>query len=91
LMGAPQEPKGALVGGLLVKIPTHEFGGACQLMVAFACARGWRTLEKTAEEGVRYCDGCKLNVYLCSKQEEVDAAMDQGRCIAVRLPEAKWD
>lgn len=46
------------------------------------CPKKWDELEPH-RDGVKYCDTCYSNVYLCSTQEEVDKARNLGRCIAI--------
>ena len=48
----------------------------------FVCPKKWEDLEIN-REGVRYCDHCYSDVFLCTKQEEVDEAKKLNRCIAV--------
>ena len=48
----------------------------------FVCPKKWEDLEPT-REGVRYCDTCFSDVFLCSTQEEVDKARGLRQCIAI--------
>lgn len=48
----------------------------------FKCPTNWSSLEKTNEEIVRFCNGCKKSVKLCLDQNEIDAAASAGSCIA---------
>lgn len=48
----------------------------------FVCPKKWENLEP-AREGVRYCDTCFSDVFLCSTQYEVDKARALRQCIAI--------
>ena len=48
----------------------------------FVCPKKWEELEIN-RDGVRYCDHCYSDVFLCTKQEEVDEAKKLNKCIAV--------
>ena len=48
----------------------------------FVCPKKWEDLEPT-REGVRYCDTCFSDVFLCSTQDEVDKARGLRQCIAI--------
>ena len=48
----------------------------------FICPKKWEDLE-ISKEGVRYCDHCYSDVFLCKTQEEIDEARKHKRCIAI--------
>ena len=48
----------------------------------FFCPQKWEDLEPI-REGVRYCETCFSDVFLCSTQYEVDKARALRQCIAI--------
>jgi len=48
----------------------------------FVCPQKWEDLEPT-RPGVKYCDTCFSDVFLCTTQEEVDKARGLRQCIAI--------
>lgn len=48
----------------------------------YSCPLNWGDLESTEDEMVRYCQQCEKNVTLCMDDAQIDAAWEQGKCIA---------
>jgi hypothetical protein len=53
--------------------------------VVFRCPKTWNALLQTEDERVRYCSVCDRGVHLCSSQEELQHANDQGWCVALAI------
>ncbi len=50
---------------------------------AYQCPKQWVTLTPTDRSGVRYCGGCRSNVYFCGDVETAEQHARAGDCIAV--------
>jgi len=48
----------------------------------FVCNMKWEDLERSATDGIRFCNRCAENVFLCRTEDEVAAAERLGRCVA---------
>lgn len=48
----------------------------------YSCPLNWGDLESTEDEMVRYCQQCEKSVTLWLDDAQIDAAWEQGRCIA---------
>jgi len=55
-------------------------GKNCQF--SFQCFKSWHELASTSDSSVRFCDECKSNVQLCLNQQDFDAAIEKGLCVA---------
>ena len=49
----------------------------------FVCPKRWDQLRKSYVEGVRYCDQCKRNVYLCRTDADIKLYDSLKYCIAI--------
>lgn len=49
----------------------------------FVCPKKWSELRKSYVEGVRYCDQCKKNVYLCRTDADIKLYDSVNYCIAI--------
>jgi hypothetical protein len=49
----------------------------------FVCPKKWDQLRKSYVEGVRYCDQCKRNVYLCRTDADIKLYDSLKYCIAI--------
>lgn len=50
---------------------------------ALSCPKPWDALEATSTPGVRYCGDCRKNVLWVDTREQMHAAAEQARCIAI--------
>ncbi len=48
----------------------------------YQCNLDWDRLEETGNDFLRHCNTCNRDVELCIDQQAIDAALDEGRCIA---------
>lgn len=48
----------------------------------FKCPKSWDSLVATSRKGVRYCEDCRQQVYLCTGVEQVNRRARRGQCIA---------
>lgn len=48
----------------------------------FECPKDWFELESTNKAGVKFCNACQKNVYLCQTEDELHTAEENGQCIA---------
>lgn len=48
----------------------------------YECPLNWAELKPTKNANVRYCDQCAKEVTLCLDDAQIDAAWEQGLCIA---------
>jgi hypothetical protein len=48
----------------------------------YSCSLDWERLSPTQDPMVRHCAQCSKEVTLCLDDEQIDAAWEQGRCIA---------
>jgi uncharacterized protein (TIGR02996 family) len=51
----------------------------------FVCPRKWEQLRTTDDADVRYCEGCRRNVYFCTGIDEAQMHADAGECVAISL------
>ena len=51
----------------------------------FVCPKKWEQLRTTEDVGVRYCEGCRRNVYYCDSVAVAQRHADAGECVAVSL------
>ena len=49
---------------------------------AFVCPKLWDKLQPTIDEGIRFCDACRKNVYYCRTDEEFTRRARDGQCVA---------
>lgn len=49
----------------------------------FVCPKKWEELRKSYVEGVRYCNQCKRNVYLCRSDADIKLYDSLKYCIAI--------
>jgi hypothetical protein len=55
----------------------------CGKPLRFKCLRSWGSLEETGEPGIRHCDECARDVYLCRTPAEFVAQGERGHCVAI--------
>jgi uncharacterized protein (TIGR02996 family) len=55
------------------------------LRFEFLCDQRWEDLRPTEEQGVRFCEACRLSVYYCDTIGAARRHAWQGHCIAVDL------
>lgn len=48
----------------------------------FECPKDWFELEPTNKAGIKFCNACQKNVYLCQTEDELHTAEGDGQCIA---------
>ena len=46
------------------------------------CSREWFELTPTIKAGVKHCDTCNQEVYLCLEQDELTERIAEGVCVA---------
>ena len=51
----------------------------------FRCPLKWEVLQLTNEAGVRYCGECCKSVYYCQTKVELDKALSEGKCVALKI------
>jgi hypothetical protein len=59
----------------------------CEPRFQVECPKQWDSLKKTDDEGVRFCETCRKNVFLCRTNRE---AVEHGRerhCVALTISE----
>lgn len=49
----------------------------------YACPRDWDQLQETKRDGIRYCDSCHANVYLCETNAQLLRHMLSDHCVAI--------
>ena len=49
----------------------------------YACPRDWDQLQETKRDGIRYCDSCHANVYLCETNAQLLRHMLSHHCVAI--------
>lgn len=52
---------------------------------AFRCEKTWDSLDRLANENVRFCNDCEKNVYFCSNEKELMQAIKTNECVAIKL------
>lgn len=55
----------------------------CSVRFEFRCPRRWEKLQATDEEGVRFCETCRMQVYHCRTVQEAQQHAWQGHCVAI--------
>jgi len=55
----------------------------CPSAFQYQCPREWEKLQRTDDEGIRYCSACAQNVYLARTPSEFARHGEQGHCVAV--------
>ncbi len=60
----------------------HNAG--CEMEVV--CFKKWHDLEKTDEDGIRFCGDCKQLVFFTSTATELRVAAERGLCVYI-VPE----
>ncbi|HEX7898013.1 MAG TPA: hypothetical protein VF950_09660 [Planctomycetota bacterium] len=58
----------------------------CGLSFKFRCPKTWDSLRVTRDPGVRHCEACRKDVYLCVTDEETALRAREGRCVAREMP-----
>jgi len=53
---------------------------------SFRCPVSGKSLIKTDDPDMSYCEQCKENVYSCSTATELKAAVELGRCVEIKSP-----
>lgn len=51
----------------------------------FKCPKQWDALKPTDNEDQRYCNECNQIVYFCHTPDELMAAIQANRCVAIRV------
>lgn len=54
-----------------------------KLVFSFECDKGWDSLTLTENPSIRFCSGCKENVFLCGSVEALKEAVQFERCVAL--------
>jgi len=54
--------------------------------MAYVCPKDWFELSPTNKSGIKHCNTCNQNVYLCKTQEEINEQLIRGVCIAIFKP-----
>ena len=57
----------------------------CEQRFAFLCPKKWAQLQTTEDAAVRYCEGCRQNVYYCNTISEAQGRANCGECVAISL------
>ena len=50
--------------------------------MAYECPKNWFELTPTNKAGIKYCDACSQDVFLCLEQEELNERIAEGVCVA---------
>ena len=50
--------------------------------MAYECSKDWFELTPTNKTGVKLCDTCNREVYLCLEQDELTEQIARGVCVA---------
>ena len=58
----------------------------CDPEFKFRCPKQWDNLERTADQGIRFCQECKKNVYLTRNDTETLQRARGGQCVARLSP-----
>jgi hypothetical protein len=58
---------------------------------AFKCTETWDALERTEEDGVRYCNACERTVTFIRSQADQESAAAQGKCVAAYVRSEGFD
>jgi len=53
---------------------------------SFVCSKTWAELRPTFAKDVRYCDGCKRDVFRITSRAQLEEARSLGRCVAWAQP-----
>jgi uncharacterized protein (TIGR02996 family) len=57
---------------------------------AFQCPKQWSQLAPTRQDGVRFCTGCKKQVYYCATIDEARGRAGNGECVALDIGSPRW-
>ncbi len=71
-------------GGFVASVARQPLE-ACPVKFGFQCPLKWTSLERTANENVRWCKGCHSEVHYCTSIERAQELGFQGVCVAVDL------
>ena len=71
----------------MMKIPLIYPIIRCEFV--YSCPLDWEHLSVTNDPMVRHCSQCSKKVTLCLDDEQIDAAWEQGRCIAHPMYDAQ--
>mgnify|MGYP003335657483 CR=1 FL=1 len=77
-MGSTSKPAFKLRYETVVRNCAVEFRNSCPVK--------WESLGTTNEDGVRFCEVCKTNVYYCETDEQAIGHAKVGHCIAKPRP-----
>jgi len=55
----------------------------CEVRFKFRCPKQWQNLARTDDSQVRFCAGCRKNVYYCVTIAEARNHASRGHCVAV--------
>lgn len=55
----------------------------CRITVTQTCDATWDTLTRTPVPGIRQCDTCAKEVFLCENEAQAEYMAAMGRCIAI--------
>lgn len=50
--------------------------------MAYDCPKDWFELTPTNKAGIKYCESCSQDVYLCLEQDELNERIARGVCVA---------
>ena len=57
----------------------------------FKCPKTWEALQHTDVDDQRYCTGCEQIVYFCRTSKQLMTAIQEDRCVAVRVIDPEED
>jgi len=57
----------------------------------FKCPKAWGALKLTEIEDQRYCTECEQIVYFCKTNKQLMTAIQEDRCVAVRVNDPEED
>ena len=50
--------------------------------MAYECPKNWFELTPTNKAGIKYCDACSQDVFLCLEENELNERIAEGVCVA---------
>ena len=53
----------------------------------FECSVGWKNLDNTEDDKVRFCRECNKMVHFVDSQSELDANAIRGNCVSFKKPD----
>ena len=53
--------------------------------IQIRCTKKWSQLLETSDSLVRFCDDCQKNIYYCSTDDEIAAALRLNKCVAMSI------